>query len=115
MDVRSGLVAVLAVLAVASAGCAPDVVPLEDLAVEMQEYDGEEVTTHGVVAEFDEDDGALEHHYVIQDGDANRVQLVPDDAAAPHVGDMTEVVGTFEFDPDRGRLLHIESIEPVEG
>lgn len=86
---------------------------LEDLASEMDAYDGQEVTTHGLVSEFDEDDGALARHFVVQDAEDNRVQLLPDEQAEPHVGSMVEVVGEFELDPQRGRLLHVESIEAV--
>lgn len=101
-------------LALLLAGCGgPRVVPLSELAANADYYDGRMVIAHGVVLEFGADDDDVEHHFVIQDQDVNRVQLLPNEAAEPHVGAVVEVLGEFEFDPDRGRLLHIESIEKV--
>lgn len=102
------------VLVLLSAGCAgPRAVPLTELAANADYYDGRKVIAHGVVMEFGADDDAVEHHFVIQDQDVNRVQLLPNEAAEPYVGSVVEVLGEFEFDPGRGRLLHIESIEEV--
>lgn len=96
------------------AGCGgPRVVPLSELAANADYYDGRTVIAHGVVMEFGADDDPVEHHFVIQDQDVNRVQLLPNEAAEPYVGSVVEVVGEFAFDPDRGRLLHVESIEEV--
>jgi predicted small lipoprotein YifL len=104
----------VAVLLAALAGCGgPRVVPLSEFVANPDYYDGREVVAHGVVLEFGDDDGPVEHHYVIQDSDVNRVQLLPNEAAEPHVGSVVEVAGEFEFDPDRGRLLHVERIESV--
>lgn len=105
----------LAALALAAAvvACGARSVPLAELAVEMERYDGDEITTSGVVVEFDETDGALERHFVIQDASDNRVQLLPDEVAEPHAGSAVTVTGEFEFDPERGRLLHVETIEPA--
>lgn len=101
-------------LVVLLAGCGgPRVVPLSELAANADYYDGRAVIAHGVVVEFGDEDGAVEQHFVIQDHDGNRVQLLPNEAAEPHVGSVVEVVGEFEFDPNRGRLLHVESIEAV--
>lgn len=106
---------VAAALAVALAACGTPTVPLEELAVEAEQYDGQEVTTHGVVAEYGEDDGAVERHFVIQDADDNRVRLVPDGSAEEHVGSPVEVSGTFDYDQTRGRSLRIDSIERAGG
>lgn len=96
------------------AGCGgPRVVPLSDLAANAEDYDGRAVVAHGVVVEFGDEGGAVDRYFVMQDHNDNRVQLLPDEAAEPHVGSVVEVVGEFEFDPDRGRLLHVESIEAV--
>lgn len=86
---------------------------MTELARNTDDYDGREVVTHGVVMEFGADEGALERHFVLQDADVNRVQLLPDAVAEEHVGRTVEVLGEFEFDPNRGRLLHIETIEPL--
>lgn len=101
----------LAAAAVACGG--PRTVSLEALTWDTDRYAGSEVTTSGVVVEFTTDDGATQRHYVIQDADANRVQLVPGEAAEPHVGQTVEVTGSFDFDPDRGRLLEVETIAPA--
>lgn len=102
----------LAVLAVVSAACSgPRTVALEDLAVEMDRYDGQEVVTHGVVAEFGGDD--VDPYFVVQDERPNRVRLVPTHLAEPHAQSMVEVAGTFEYDPNSGRVIRIDRIEPV--
>lgn len=100
------------VLLLAACG-GPRVVPLSELAHNADSYDGRRIIAHGVVMEFGDDDGDIERHYVIQGPDVNRVQLLPTEAAESYVGSVVEVVGEFEFDPDRGRLLHVESIEEV--
>lgn len=111
-DWRLGLAAVLAT---ALTACASPTVPLDELAVEAREYDGREVTTYGVVAEYGEEDGAIEPHFVIQDADDNRVRLLPAEAAEGHVGSPVEVTGAFTFDEARGRSLHVDSIEQADG
>lgn len=111
--IRTVLVCLLVALASVAAGCGgPETVSLEDLAVEMDRYDGERVATHGVVAEFG-GDGDVERYFVLQDQHPNRVRLVPTSEAEPHVRSMVKVVGTFEFDPARGRLIRIDTVEPV--
>lgn len=87
---------------------------LTELAVNSDFYDGQEVVASGIVLEFGSEDGPVEHHYVLQDADVNRVQLLPADAAAPHAGSAVEVVGEFEYDEERGRRLHIDTIEAVQ-
>lgn len=103
----------LLVLASAAGGCGgPETVSLEDLAVQMERYDGHRIATHGVVTEFGGDDG-VERYFVLQDDRPNRVRLVPTRAAKPHARSVVKVVGTFEFDPTRGRLIRVDTIEPV--
>lgn len=102
----------LVVLAAAGAGCSgPQTVALEDLAVEMDRYDGQQVVTHGIVREFGGDD--VDRYFVLQDAHPNRVRLLPTRVAEPHAQSTVEVTGTFEFDPNRGRLIRVERIEPV--
>lgn len=90
-------------------------VALADLAFEPERYDGDAVTTSGVVVEFDEDDGALVRHFVIQDTDANRVKLLPDEEAEPFVGRIVRVTGQFSFDESTGRAIQVEEISPASG
>lgn len=110
----SPLLVALMALAVALAGCGgPRGVSLTELAINAPEYDGQEVEVSGVVREFGDDEGPVEHHYVLQDADVNRVQLLPDEEAAPHVGSAVRVIGTFSYADDRGRALQIDTIEAV--
>lgn len=103
----------LAALLVLAACGGPRGVSLTELAVNADYYDGRDVAASGVVLEFGDEEGPIEHHYVIQDADQNRVELRPHELVAPHVGSAVEVVGEFDYDEDRGRVLHIDTIEAV--
>ena len=105
--------ACLAALLVLAACGGPRGVSLTELAVNADYYDGRDVAASGVVHEFGDEDGTIEHHYVIQDADQNRVELLPHELVAPHVGSAVEVVGEFDYDENRGRVLHIDTIEAV--
>lgn len=109
-----GRLLTVAAVAILLAACGGRTVALSDLAVEMDRYDGEDVTTRGVVVELGGGDADYERYFVIQDRDQNRVRLLPDEEAEPYAGAPVEVAGTFEFDPDQGRLLHIDTIERVQ-
>lgn len=101
-------------LALALAACGgPRGVSLTELAVNADYYDGRAVVAHGVVLEFGSEDGPVERHYVLQDADVNRVELLPPELARPHVGSAVEVVGEFQYDEERGRRLQVDTIEPV--
>lgn len=84
----------------------PDDVALVDLVVEQDAYDGDLVTTQGVVRTFDEP-----RHYWIEDDDQNRVELVPQDRVSPHLGDRIEVTGRFTFRDDEGRRIEVDQLE----
>lgn len=102
-----------AVLLVAlGAGCGPQSVSLAELVTEQRTYDGEQIVVRGVVIDVDQE--GVRRHAVVQDQEANRVEVAPFETAEPHVGSIVKVTGEFEFDPERGRVMHIESIEPVE-
>lgn len=94
------------------AGCGPPSVSLAELVTEQRTYDGEEIVVRGVVIDVDQE--GVRRHAVIQDQNANRVEVAPFEKAKPHVGSIVEVTGEFEFDPNRGRVLHVDSIEPIE-
>lgn len=109
------LVVLPVVLLVVLTACGgPRGVSLTELAVNSEFYDGKDVVASGVVREFGVDDDGIEHHFVLQDAEVNRVQLLPADVAAPHTGSAVEVVGEFAYDEDRGRRLHIDTIEAVQ-
>jgi hypothetical protein len=103
-------VLLLALLAVGCGGTQS--VVLSELAFNPESYDGDQIRTSGVVVEFDEDDGALHRHYVIQDTDQNRVKLEPLEAAEPHEGRIVRVTGQFSFSETEGRVLQVEEITP---
>jgi len=113
--VGPAVLAAAAVLVVLAGGCGgPSSVALADLARDHQAYEGERLELHGVVVEFAGDEQAnVPRHAVLQDPEAHRVELVPFERAQPHVGSTVRVVGTFQFEPGRGRLLRIDSIEPA--
>lgn len=112
---RRGAVALGVVVAGLVAGCGPRSVSLEDLAVDASEYHGEEVTVRGVVLEFGDDEEDVPHHFVIQDSAMNRVELAPAEEAEPYVDSTVEAHGLFQFDPERGRMLHIDEIDHYRG
>jgi hypothetical protein len=114
---RAFLAAVLFLLVMVATGCSrgPQRVSLADLAAEPERYHGQAVETAGVVIEFGPEQGALSRHYVVQDAEANRVELEPEEAVSPHVGATVRVIGPFEYSETTGRILHIDTIEPAAG
>jgi hypothetical protein len=110
---RLGVAAlVLAGLLVAACDAGPPQrVSLEELAFEPERYEGREVWTAGTVREFGEAEGALVHHYVLEDTAHNRVELSPPATAAPFVGQRVAVTGHFRFDEGAGRVLEVSDIQ----
>ena len=103
--------AAIAMAALLPAACGqPSAVSLRSLAADSAAHDGEQVAVVGTVAEVTEADGATERHLLLQDDAQHRVQLVPLEAAEPHIGANVRVTGRYTFDPDRGRRLEIEEI-----
>lgn len=94
------------------AGCdyrdAPQGAPLRALAAEPESYQGSLVATSGVVRGFDDPE-----HYWIEDEALNRVALAPMETARDHLGQRVQVVGTFHYDPGRGRWLEIRAVSPL--
>ena len=111
---RAAAAWVLAAVLALVAGCAPppETSPAE-LVAEAETYDGHEVTVGGAVVAFDVDDGATHPHVVLEDRDANRIELLPTEVAEPYTGSAVEVHGIFEFSPDEGRRIHVEEIVEV--
>lgn len=107
----------LALPLVLFAGCSdepttPEQATLAELVGEQDDYDGRRVEAAGVVRRFGPEDGAARLHFVVEDHQKNRVALVPNDVAEPHVGKEVVVVGVFRFSEERGRRLEVERIEP---
>lgn len=95
------------------AGCGsgqdePVPVTLAELAAQQERYDGMVVLTEGVVRTFEPP-----RHYWIEDPGVNRVELVPPEVAAPHVGQVVRVRGRFTFRDDQGRRITVEELEVV--
>ncbi len=98
-----GTLLVAAVLA----GCsAPQHVTLADLVAQQEAYAGQQVETSGEVRAFHDPGGT---YYVLEDANANRVQVRPADDVARYVGRQLTVVGRFDVLPDAGRVMVIES------
>lgn len=111
---KSGWVWGLVVAGSLLAGCAggpdaPSPVTLADLVVEQDRYDGQMVVTEGTVRTYDHP-----RHYWIEDDAVNRVELVPSEAAADHVGARVRVRGPFTFRDDEGRRITVEQLEILE-
>lgn len=66
------------------------------------------VRTRGVVRTFEGP-----RHYWVEDDRLNRVALEPDELVAPLVGQEVRVVGRFDFDDRKGRIIEIEEIAPT--
>lgn len=84
-------------------------VTLADLVVEQDRYDGQLVETEGTVRTYDRP-----RHYWIEDEAVNRVELVPSETAAEHVGARVRVRGRFSFRDDEGRRITVEQLEILE-
>lgn len=80
-------------------------VSLATLAAQEGAYDGTLVRTQGVVRTF-----VQPRHYWIEDDYPNRVALEPEELVAPLLGQTVRVVGRFNFDERKGRLIRVEEI-----
>lgn len=113
--------AVLPLLLLASAaslvaGCSDDSedparTSLAELVAEQENYEGRRVEIVGVVRRFGKAEGATRLHYVVEDQQANRVALIPNDVAERYAGQEVVVVGSFKFSERDGRSIQIERIE----
>ena len=84
---------------------------LAELVAEQENYEGRRVETVGVVRRFGEAEGATRLHFVVEDQQANRVALIPNDLAERHSGQEVVVVGSFQFSERDGRSIQIERIK----
>jgi hypothetical protein len=102
---------VATVLVVAGCGVGTDTpvsATLADLTTDTDRYEGRIVTTQGVVRTFDQP-----RHYWIEDVDLHRVELVPQEAVAEHLGLEIRVTGRFTFRDDEGRRIVVEELEVI--
>jgi hypothetical protein len=82
---------------------------LADLVHFQERYDGDVVSTTGMVNMFDEPE-----HYWVEDEALNRVRIVPHDAVSDLVGQRVRVVGRFEYGSGEGRVISARSVRPVD-
>lgn len=82
-------------------------VSLATLATQEDAYKGKLVRTRGVVRTFEPP-----RHYWIEDDHPNRVALEPEELVAPLVGQEVGVVGRFDFNDRKGRVIEIKEIAP---
>jgi cytochrome c-type biogenesis protein CcmE len=104
------LVAASLVLA-CTGGSGPVKATLAELVTKQEDYVGRRVETGGMVRRFGQEEGATRLHYVVEDKEANRVALIPNDTAGPYTGQEVVVVGSFQFSEQDGRSIRIESIK----
>ena len=82
---------------------------LRVLAAEQEDYDGQVVSTEGVVVPIEDRPGS-EPYFVLEDDAGNRIRLHPDSVAEEHLDQAVIVTGEFRFNEEAGRELQIDSI-----
>lgn len=87
----------------------PEAVTLGQIVADQASYDGDLLRIEGVVVGFENPE-----HYVVEDEQQNRVQLLPTGEAAAFEGEQIVVVGRFAFSEEEGRRIEIEEIEAAE-
>ena len=90
---------------------APVAATVAQLVTNQDGYDGRRVETAGIVRRFGAAEGATRLHYVVEDQQANRVAIVPNDVAKRYEGQEVTVVGSFRFTEQEGRSIEIERID----
>ena len=105
--VAAALLAAALLLAACGGGTsAPTEVTLAELVDDHEAFDGDTVTTSGTVRTYHRP-----RHYWIEDERQHRVELVPEDRVAPHLGEEVRVTGRFTFRDDEGRRIEIDELE----
>jgi hypothetical protein len=100
--------AALILLAACDNNDEPQDVALSMIVVQQDDYDGDMVRLRGTVRFFEDPDGG---HYVIEDEEQNRVQLLPRSVAEPFEDEEVTVVGEFSFSEDEGRIVEVDEIQ----
>lgn|SRR5487761_1118695 len=111
--VAVGLAPILVLaLLVAACGVPSRPVSLASLAADQASYQGQEVTTQGVVHRFTDPTGP---YFLIEDAADNRVEVVPAAEIAKYEGRQVAVTGKFDFVPNTGRVIHIHHVSLASG
>lgn len=84
-------------------------IPLATLVAQQADYDGQTLTTSGIVRTFDEP-----RHYWIEDDDLNRVAIEPDEAVSNYVGERVRVTGDYRADRKTGRVLEATEVTVLD-
>lgn len=84
-------------------------IPLATLVAHQAEYDGQTLSTSGIVRTFDEP-----RHYWIEDDDLNRVAIEPDEAVSGYVGERVRVTGDYRADRKTGRVLEATEVTVLD-
>lgn len=109
IDLRRAISSTLpAIIAVALLGACSETtkdVPLATLVAQQAEYDGQTLSTTGVVRTFDEP-----LHYWIEDDNLNRVAIEPNEAVSGLVGERVRVTGDYRADYVTGRVLEAAEV-----
>lgn len=84
-------------------------VPLARLVEQQAEYDGQTLSTTGIVRTFDEP-----RHYWIEDDDLNRVAIEPDESVSDYVGERIRVTGDYRADRKTGRILEATQVTVLD-
>lgn len=80
-------------------------IPLATLVEQHAEYNGQTLTTTGIVRTFD-----VPRHYWIEDDDLNRVAIEPDEAVSDLVGKRVRVTGHYRASRETGRVLEATEV-----
>lgn len=80
-------------------------VPLDDLVRFAERYDGQRISTSGVVRTHD-----TPEHYWIEDDKLNRVEVRPMARVEDLVGKTIRVQGAFSYSRDTGRVIRAEEV-----
>ncbi|QEW08357.1 hypothetical protein [Nitrincola iocasae] len=80
-------------------------IPLATLVEQHAEYNGQTLTTIGIVRTFD-----VPRHYWIEDDDLNRVAIEPDEAVSDLVGKRVRVTGHYRASRETGRVLEATEV-----
>lgn len=111
---RRALWAALAGLVVAAiaAGCGSPArsVSLASLVADQQTYQGQVVTTEGVVQRFGP---TTKPYFVIADAADNRVEVTPASSIARYAGRRVRVTGRFDFVAGTGRVIEAQRVSGI--
>ncbi len=113
MSARWLLPAILLSIALTAISCgdARYQVTLAELAREQERFQGERIVTCGLVRNFQE---RGDSYYVLEDEADNRVGVSPQSDVAAFVDRRLCVTGTFDVEPEFGRVIQVESVERAE-